>query len=92
MTLTNQELIQELQKRVKEGTLVAETTVDQFEKTTSSLLSRFSSKELLLLTGLTVLTILAVLYSIKATSTLPTGCTIEFGNPPLTVSLPATSE
>ena len=68
MNFTNQELVQELQKRIKAGEIEMEVTADQFKKETNSLLSLFGTKELLFLTGLTILTILVALYSIKATS------------------------
>jgi hypothetical protein len=83
--LTNSVLIQELKKRVREGTIEIEVTADQFKKETSSLLSCLGTKEMLLLVGLTVATVLIYCYSIKVTTSSPTGYALEFdSNPSIT--------
>ena len=82
MNLTNQELIQELQKRIKTGTIEMEVTADQFKKETNSLFSHLGTKELLFLIGLIATSVLIYCYSIKVTSSLPTGCTLEFDHNP----------
>jgi len=86
--LTNQELIQELEKRIQNKTLGAEVVATEFQKETSSLLSRLDGKNLLFLIGLTVGFTLIVFYIMKVTSTTATRAKIEFENPPATVSLP----
>jgi hypothetical protein len=52
--LTNQELIQEFQKRIQNKTLAAEVVANEFQEETSSLLSRLDGKNLLFVIGLTV--------------------------------------
>ena len=80
--LTNQELIQELQKRIKAGEIEMEVTADQFKKETNSLLSYLGTKELLLLVGLIVTSVLIYCYSTKLTYTSPTGYALEFDHNP----------
>jgi hypothetical protein len=84
MNFTNQELVQELQKRIKEGTLKAEVVADKFETETSTLLSKLDSKSLLLLVGLVTSFTLFICYSIKSTSTTATDSVVKFDcNPPV---------
>ena len=75
--LTNQELIQELQKRVESGVIRA---MPEMEKRTESLLSGLDSKNLLLLTGLTVALTFLVCYSLKVTTNSVTGVNLEFSD------------
>jgi len=89
MTLTNQELIQELQKRIKEKTLRAEIIPDRFEEKTNSLISLLDGKNLLLVLGLTIVSTLTLFYCLKATSRSSTGYTVEFDN---NLSLTVSSE
>jgi len=68
MNLTNQELIQELQKRIKAGTLGAKVVAGELEEETSSLLSKLDGKSWLLLIVMITAFTLTVCYSIKSTS------------------------
>src|SRR4051794_19227356 len=87
MNLTNQELIQELQKRVKEGTLNLKFIPGQEKRETHSLLSRLDGKTLLLLLGLTAGFTLAVCSLLKITTTKAVEVELEFDqNPPIKVS------
>ena len=76
--LTNQELLQELDKRIKNSTLKTEVVVNQVESETKSLLSYLDSKSLLLLIGITVGTTLLICYTMKLTTNSPTGCSLQF--------------
>ena len=88
MNITNQELIQELQKRVKERTIEVEVIEDEFQKNSTSLLSHLGGKELLFLIGLTTAAALLFCYFIKATSSQVTSYALNFDEPSLTVSSP----
>ena len=80
INLTNHELIQELEKRVQNGTLKVQITPEQFEKRTESLFSYLDSKNLLLLVGLTVGLTFLVCYSLKITTSSPTRGSLEFSD------------
>src|SRR3954464_6801877 len=98
MNLTNQEvlenlensaLIQELQKRIKAGTLKTKVVADEVEKTSSSLLSALGGKELLILISLTAAAALYFCYSVKITTNRVASCEVEFDqNPPVTLNSP----
>jgi hypothetical protein len=90
MTLTqttNQELIQELQTRIKAGTLGAQVVADEVRETSGSLLSHLDGKTLLFLISLSIGFTLLVGYSIKITSSKVANCNLEFDqNPPITIN------
>ena len=84
MNLSNQELLNELNKRIKAGEIKHEMVIDEVSSETKSLLAGLDGKSLLLLFGMVTVFTLLFLYSIKQTSSLPTGATIEFDCNPLT--------
>ena len=85
--LTNQELLQELNKRIQTGTLRTQIVADEIHETSSSLLALLGSKEWLFLIGLTVGFTVLFCYSIKVTSNKVASCKVKFDqNPPLTLN------
>ncbi len=93
LNLTNQELIKEFQKRIKEGTLGAQIVAGEVKETSRSLLSYLEGKQLLFVVGLTVGFALLVCYSLKVTSSKVANCNLEFeNNPPTTIDLTTTDK
>jgi hypothetical protein len=83
--LTNQELIQELQKRIKEGTMEAKVVPGEIQTESKSLFSFLGNKELLFLIGLTAVAVLVFCYATKVTYSQPTDYAIGFSDPTPTV-------
>jgi hypothetical protein len=85
MNLSNQALIQELQKRIKEGTIEAKVIPDKVKENSTSLLSYLGSKELLFLIGLTTAAALLFGYFMKVTTSQVTSYDLNFDDPPNTI-------
>ena len=76
--LTNQELVNELERRIQQGTLEVNIKNEQFKEETKSSLSYLDSKNLLLLVGLSVGFTLLVCHMMKVTTNSVTGGSLEF--------------